>query len=72
MAQSQNSFIKKQKADRKQKKKQEKFQKKLERKKQSTSGELKNMMAYIDEFGNITSGTADEKETRSMEERTKI
>lgn len=55
MARSQNSFIKKLKAEKKAKKKQEKFKKKLEKKDKETSGDLENMMAYVDEFGNITS-----------------
>ncbi len=55
MARSQNSFIKKLKAEKKKKKKQEKFQKKLEKKNKETNGELENMLAYLDEDGNIIS-----------------
>jgi uncharacterized protein YaaR (DUF327 family) len=55
MARSQNSFIKKQKAQKKRKKKEEKFKKKMEKKNQDTSGALEDMMAYVDEFGNILS-----------------
>lgn len=54
MARSQNSFIKKTKAEKKKKKQKEKFQKKLEKKNQPKSGDLENMLAYVDEFGNIT------------------
>ncbi|MDN3670853.1 cold-shock protein [Echinicola jeungdonensis] len=54
MGRSNNSFIKKQKADRKAKKKKEKFENKLERKQQESSGKLEDMIAYVDEFGNIT------------------
>lgn len=53
MARSQNSFIKKLKAEKKRKKKKEKFEKRLEKKNQETSGDLEDMMAYVDEFGNI-------------------
>ena len=53
MARSQNSFIKNQKAQKKQKKRQEKLQKKIDKKDQETSGKLDDMMAYVDEFGNI-------------------
>lgn len=61
MARSQNSFIKKLKAEKKAKKRQEKFKKKLEKKDKSTSGDLEDMMAYVDEFGNITSKPTDEE-----------
>lgn len=54
MARSNNSFIKKQKADRKAKKRKEKLENRLEKKKQETSGKLEDMIAYVDEFGNIT------------------
>ncbi|AGA79667.1 hypothetical protein [Echinicola vietnamensis] len=54
MARSNNSFIKKQKADRKAKKKKEKLENRLEKKKQESSGKLEDMIAYVDEFGNIS------------------
>lgn len=54
MARSQNSFIKKQLQLKKQKKKQDKQQKKIERKENSVGGDLDNMIAYVDEFGNIS------------------
>ncbi|MEQ9467305.1 MAG: cold-shock protein [Ekhidna sp.] len=53
MARSQNSFIKNQKAQKKKKKRQEKLQKKFDKKDQETSGSLDDMIAYVDEFGNI-------------------
>lgn len=62
MARSQNSFIKKQKAEKKKKKNQEKFQKKIEKKNQETNGNLENMMAYLDENGNIVSDPVNDKE----------
>ena len=36
------------------KKKEEKEQRKKERKENSVGGDLENMMAYVDEFGNIS------------------
>ena len=53
MARSQNSFIKNQKANKKKKKREEKLQRKIDKKNQTTSGKLDDMMAYVDEFGNI-------------------
>ena len=53
MGRNQNSFIKNQKADKKKKKRQEKLQRKIEKKEQETSGALNDMLAYVDEFGNI-------------------
>ena len=53
MGRNQNSFIKNQKATKKKKKRQEKLQRKIEKKEQETSGSLDDMMAYVDEFGNI-------------------
>lgn len=53
MARSNNSFIKKQKADHKAKKRKEKLEERMERKDQPSSGKLEDMIAYVDEFGNI-------------------
>ncbi len=53
MARSQNSFIKNQKAVQRKKKRDEKLQKKIDKKDQETSGKLDDMIAYVDEFGNI-------------------
>lgn len=53
MARSQNSFIKNQKAIKKKKKREEKLQKKFDKKNQETSGKLDDMIAYVDEYGNI-------------------
>lgn len=53
MARSNNSFIKKQKADKKSKKRKEKLQKKVEKIKSSTSNDIESMIAYVDEYGNI-------------------
>jgi uncharacterized protein YaaR (DUF327 family) len=54
MARSQNSFIKKKKAEEKKKKKNEKFEKRLEKKSTESSGKLEDMMAYVDENGNLS------------------
>ncbi len=74
MARSNNSFIKKQKADRKAKKKKEKFENRLERKQQESSGKLEDMIAYVDEFGNITdeppeNPTPDKKKESGSEDK---
>ena len=53
MGRNQNSFIKNQKANRKKKKRQEKLQKKIDKKNQETSSKLEDMIAYVDEYGNI-------------------
>jgi len=55
MSKSNNSFIKKQKELVRKKKREEKEEKKIERKKNAMGGDLESMMAYVDEFGNITS-----------------
>jgi S-adenosylmethionine hydrolase len=70
MARSQNSFIKKQKAEKKRKKQAEKLAKRLDKKKQETSGSLDDMIAYVDEFGNIvdTPEEAAPEEHKSSEE----
>ena len=54
MSKNQNAFIKKQKAELKRRKQKEKLEKKLARKEQPKSGDLEDMMAYVDEFGNIS------------------
>jgi S-adenosylmethionine hydrolase len=54
MGRSQNSFIKNQKVKKKLQKKKEKEEKKQERKENNLKGgELDDMIAYVDEFGNI-------------------
>jgi hypothetical protein len=55
MAKSNNAFIKKQREQLRKKKQLEKMEKKAERKKNSAGGGLENMLAYVDENGNITS-----------------
>lgn len=53
MAKSQATFMKKQLEKNKQKKKEEKQQRKQERRENSSGGGLENMMAYVNEFGEI-------------------
>lgn len=55
MARSQNSFMKKQLEQKKKKKKEDKEQRKLERQQNSPGGHLDDMIAYVDEFGRISS-----------------
>ncbi len=55
MAGPNNSYIKKQKTEKRLKKRKEKEQKKIQRKENSPGGGLDNMIAYVDKFGNITS-----------------
>ncbi len=55
MGRSQNSFMKKQREKKKQKKKEEKVQRKQERQENAGGGSLDEMIAYVDEFGNILS-----------------
>jgi cold shock CspA family protein len=54
MARSQNTFNKREKEKKRLQKRKEKQEKKEERKSNATSGELDEMLAYVDEFGNIT------------------
>jgi S-adenosylmethionine hydrolase len=63
MSKSNNSFIKKQKELIRKKKREEKVERKIERKKNATGGDLEGMMAYVDEFGNITSTPPEKKKT---------
>jgi len=56
MSRSQNSFIKKQREKKKAQKRKEKEERRKERMENNNKGgDLSNMMAYVDEFGNITS-----------------
>ncbi|MDH5605096.1 MAG: cold-shock protein [Cyclobacteriaceae bacterium] len=61
MAKSQNRFIKNQKEKKKQMKKKNKEEKKKERKENNAKGgDLLDMMAYLDENGNIVSEPPEE------------
>jgi cold shock CspA family protein len=61
MGRSQETFSKKDKEKNKIKKRQEKMMKKEERKANSKGGGLENMMAYVDENGNISDTPIDPK-----------
>jgi len=54
MGKSQETFSKKEKEKKRIKKRQDKLLKKDERKASSPGGDLDSMMAYVDEYGNIT------------------
>ena len=54
MGKSQETFNKKEKEKKRLKKRKEKMEKKEERKAQPKKSSLEDMMAYVDEFGNIT------------------
>lgn len=54
MAKSQQTWNKKEKEKNKQKKREEKALRKEERKSTSSSSDLNSMLAYVDEYGNIT------------------
>lgn len=61
MSSSQNKFIKSQKEKRKQQKKKEKEERKKERQENNAKGgDLNDMIAYVDEFGNIVDEKPDE------------
>ncbi|MGI4750310.1 MAG: hypothetical protein ACRYFB_06730 [Janthinobacterium lividum] len=55
MAKSQATFMKKQLEKNRLKKREEKEQRKQERQQNAGSGDLESMMAYVNEFGEITS-----------------
>lgn len=60
MAKSSNSFLKKQRADKKSKLRKEKLQQKQE-KKNTPKRSLEEMMAYVDENGNLSDTPPAEK-----------
>jgi len=55
MAKSQATFMKKQLEKNRAKKKEDKEQRKLERKQNSNGGKLEDMLAYVDENGELSS-----------------
>lgn len=69
MARSQNSFIKNQKANKKRKKREEKMQRKIDKKDQDTSGKLEDMIAYVDEFGNILDEPPEDKPEKKKDKK---
>ena len=66
MAKSQETFNKKEKEKKRLRKRQEKQQKKEERKANSQGGGLENMMAYIDENGNLSDTPSDPKKKKKI------
>ncbi len=59
MGRSQETFNKKEVRNKKEKKRKEKEKKKLARKESETKGSLDDMIAYVDEFGKLTSTPPD-------------
>jgi hypothetical protein len=55
MAKTKETFLKKELEKKKQKKKKEKEERKQERRDNATGGDLENMMAYVNEFGDLVS-----------------
>lgn len=69
MGRSQETFSKKENEKKRLKKRQEKQQKREERKENSTDGSLESMMAYVDEYGNITDTPPDPiKKKKALEQ----
>lgn len=66
MAKSQDTFNKKEKEKKRLKKRQEKNLKKEDRKSNSTGGDLENMLAYVDENGNLTDTPPDPSKKRKV------
>jgi cold shock CspA family protein len=66
MGRSQETFNKKDKEKNKLKKRQDKLAKKEERKANAKDGSLESMMAYVDEFGNITDTPIDPKMKKAI------
>ncbi len=65
MAKSQATFMKKQLEKNRAKKKEDKEQRKLERQQNSTGGKLEDMLAYVNEFGELSSTPPDKaKDTK--------
>jgi cold shock CspA family protein len=72
MGRSQDTFSKRQKEAKRAKKKKDKLLKKEDRKANSDGGGLDNMIAYVDEFGNITDTPPEEQEVREEVEAENI
>jgi cold shock CspA family protein len=67
MARSQNAFNKKEKEKKKRQKKKAKQERKEQRQAESGDSSLENMMAYVDEFGNIVDTPPDETEKEEVD-----
>ena len=70
MTKSQDTFNKKEKEKKRLKKRLEKNQKREERKINSAGGELENMLAYVDENGNLTDTPPDPSKKRKVNANT--
>lgn len=70
MAKSQNSFIKQENEKKRLKKRQDKLQKKEERKSNSSESGFDNMIAYVDENGNLSSTPPDPSKKRKVDAST--
>ncbi|HZK93016.1 MAG TPA: cold shock domain-containing protein [Prolixibacteraceae bacterium] len=66
MAKSQDTFNKKEKEKKRLKKRKEKTIKREDRKSNSTGGDLENMLAYVDENGNLTDTPPDPTKKRKV------
>jgi cold shock CspA family protein len=66
MGKARETFGKKDVRSKKEKKRKEKEQKRLERKENKSSGNLDDMIAYVDEFGNITSTPPDKSQRTTV------
>ncbi len=74
MGRSQNRFMKQLREKKKLRKRKEKEDRKKERQENATGGSLDEMTAYVDEFGNITSKSPEEREAeakKKVEEKEK-
>lgn len=67
MGRSHETFGKKDVRTKKEKKRKEKEQKRLERKENKGGGSLDDMIAYVDEFGNITDSPPDPSQRTTVE-----
>lgn len=70
MAKSQNSFIKQENEKKRLKKRQDKIQKKEERKSNSSDSGFDNMIAYVDENGNLSNTPPDPSKKRKVDAST--
>jgi cold shock CspA family protein len=66
MAKSQETWNKKELEKKRKKKQEEKAQRKEERKSSASSGDLDSMLAYVDEYGNITSTPPDPNKKKTV------
>jgi cold shock CspA family protein len=66
MAKSQDTFNKKEKEKKRLKKRQDKNLKREDRKSNSTGGDFENMLAYVDENGNLTDTPPDPSKKRKV------